>query len=214
MWLCRSVAGPAPSPGTGCRWGWGPGCPSSWFRWLHAPSCCLGNEAMESLAGVITVKPRGGSYHGNRLPPEWEDWAVTGRGLPLGAGQPGCLCLGSSLWVWGIPWVQNKKYFLKILREKTEILTKALRLEVDNFRLGMIMERPFKYFPVVITRYQTNHWCLQLRGPGGCGAPGSGGRAEGPGPGAGHARLPAQWGVPMTPEPAHLVSSQPLGMQG
>lgn len=31
---------------------------------------------------------------------------------------------------------------------------------MDNFRLGMIMERPFKYFPVVITRYQTNYWCF------------------------------------------------------
>lgn len=44
---------------------------------------------------------------------------------------------------------------------------------MDNFRLEMIMERPFKYFPVVIIRYQTNYWCLQpccRSGSGGCGA--------------------------------------------
>lgn len=72
-----------------------------------------------------------------------------------------------------IPW-EHKYFKKKILREKKEILTKALRLEVDNFRLGMIMERPFKYFPAVIIRYQTNYWCLQpccRSGPGGWGAP-------------------------------------------
>lgn len=61
------------------------------------------------------------------------------------------------------------------------MLTKALRLEIDNFRLGMIMERPFKYFPVVITRYQTNYWCLQsccTHGPGGWGPPSCAKRAE------------------------------------
>lgn len=43
---------------------------------------------------------------------------------------------------------------------------------MDNFRLGMIMERAFKYFPAVITRYQTNYWCLQpaVSRLGGCGA--------------------------------------------
>lgn len=72
-------------------------------------------------------------------------------------GRAWALGLGTIFVSWGrgIPW-EHSKYLKTILRMKKEIL-KALRLEVNNFRLGMIMEQPFKYFPVVITRYQTNY---------------------------------------------------------
>lgn len=67
MWPCLLVAGPAPSPGKGCGWGWGwggrygpPSPRGGWFRWLHVPSCCLGNKRnLESLVRVITMETSG-----------------------------------------------------------------------------------------------------------------------------------------------------------
>lgn len=93
-------------------------------------------------------------------------WAVLGEWAGLDPGEQGTTAL---FWREGDP--LGTQVFKKIfLREKNEILTKAPRLEVDNFRLGMIMERPFKYFPAVIIRYQTNYRCLQpCRRSGPCG---------------------------------------------
>lgn len=63
-------------------------------------------------------------------------------------GRYSCFVLG-----WGIFCRYSEKYFLKFFKRRKGILIKVLRFEVDNFRLGMIMERFFKYFFVVIIRY-------------------------------------------------------------
>lgn len=85
-------------------------------------------------------------------------------------------------------------------------MTKARSPEVDNFRLGMIMERAFKYFPAVITCYQTNYWCLQpaVRGPGGCGE-GNEGMGQVP---AVTGRCPGGDPAPPAP-PARFIHSRP-----
>lgn len=128
------------------------------------PLRCLGNKG-------DCGEPGWGDHYGNlerrrlpwrRLPPEQVGGAWVGgawlEGQPAAVPCPGLMP----------PEYSRLK---KFLRERKGTLTKAGSLEVDNFRLGMIMERAFKYFPAVITRYQTNYWCLQPAacGPGGCG---------------------------------------------
>lgn len=150
---------------------WGPGK-------AHLPRVAVGSGCIplrlprkqggvESLAGVIAMETRGGEcYHGDGLPPGVGRAGQAGPGLRVGG-------LTALFWGRGGSPGSTRSILKIFLRERKEILTKALRLEVDNFRLGMIMERSFKYFPAVIIRYQTNYWCLQpccRSGSGGCGA--------------------------------------------
>lgn len=80
-----------------------------WFRWLHVPSCCLGNKgSVKSLARVITMETRGREdYYQDRLP-------LSGKGRWVGqaGGQDLTQGLGSTTLSWSgrIFWEHNK-YF-------------------------------------------------------------------------------------------------------